>query len=402
MPANQNRILTTHVGSLIRPPQLLPFLKEIEDGGAYDEAAFSQCLRESVGEVVRQQAEAGVDIVSDGEYGKTGNWAWYIHQRIAGFSERPATPEEEKDPLITMSRGHDFVDFPEFYAEYFPTQGFRVRSAAITTVCNAPIRYVGQAQVQRDIANLKAALAKVKVEDGFLPVVAPGSAFPIFKNEYYRDDQSLLWALAEACREEYKAILDAGLRVQIDDAFLPWTYERIVPPMTLQDYRKWAELRIDALNHALEGLPQERVRYHICWGSWNAPHTHDVPLKDIVDLLLKLRVGAYQFEAGNVRHEHEWKVWKDVHVPEDRILIPGVISHVTNVVEHPELVAERLIRFAEIVGRERVMAGSDCGFAQAPLTRRVHPTIQWAKLRAQAEGARIATAKLWGRGSATA
>ncbi len=401
MAVHQNRILTTHVGSLIRPPQLIPFLQEIEDGRSYDDDAFSKCLRESVSEVVRQQSEAGVDIVSDGEFGKTGNWAWYIHRRISGFSERPATPEEEKDPLVTMSRGRDFADFPEFYAEYFPTQGFRVRSATITTVCNGPIRYIGQTQVQRDIANLQQALAKVKVVDGFLPVVAPGSAFPIFKNEYYKDDQSLLWALAEACREEYKAILDAGLRIQIDDAFLPWTYERIVPPMTMRDYRKWAELRIDALNHALEGLPQERIRYHICWGSWNAPHTHDVPLKDIVDLLLKLRVGAYQFEAGNVRHEHEWKVWKEVHVPEGRILIPGVISHVTNVVEHPELVADRLIRFAEIVGRERVMAGSDCGFAQAPLTRRVHPTIQWAKLRAQAEGARIATAKLWGKVSAT-
>jgi len=400
MSRNQNRILTTHVGSLVRPPALLPFFKEIEDGRSYDEAAFSSYLRDSIADVVRQQAEAGVDIVSDGEFGKSGNWAWYIHQRIAGFTERPATPEEEKDPLVTMSRGRDFADFPEFYAEYFPTQGFRVRSATITTVCNAPIRYTGHAQLQRDISNLKSALAKVNVQAGFLPVVAPGSAFPIFKNEYYRNDQSLLWALAEACREEYKAILDSGLMVQIDDAFLPWTYERIVPPMTLQDYRNWAELRIDALNHALEGLPQERIRYHICWGSWNAPHTHDVPLKDIVDLLLKLRVGGYQFEAGNVRHEHEWKVWKEVRVPEDRILIPGVISHVTNVVEHPELVAERLIRFAGIVGRDRVMAGSDCGFAQAPFTRRVHPSIQWAKLRAQAEGARIASEHLWGRTSA--
>lgn len=397
-----NRILTTHVGSLVRPPELLPFFREIEDGRPVEEAAFSKCLRESVAQVVRQQAEAGVDIVSDGEYGKSGNWAWYIQQRIAGFTTRPATPEEAKDPLVTMSMGRDFFDFPEFYAEYFPTQGFKVRSVTMTTVCTGPIRYVGHALLERDIANLKGALANVKVEDGFLPVVAPGSAYPIYKNEYYKDDQELLWALAEACREEYKAILDAGLRVQIDDAFLPWTYERIVPPMTMHDYRKWAELRIDALNHAIEGLPQERIRYHICWGSWNAPHTHDVPLKDIVDLLLKLRVGGYQFEAGNVRHEHEWKVWKEVKIPEDRILIPGVISHVTNVVEHPELVAERLIRFAEIVGRERVMAGSDCGFAQAPFTRRVHPSIQWAKLRAQAEGARIASAKLWGRTSATA
>jgi len=195
-------------------------------------------------------------------------------------------------------------------------------------------------------------------------------------------------------------VLNAGLRIQIDDAFLPWTYERMVPPKTLSEYRGWAELRIDAVNHALEGLSQERIRYHVCWGSWNAPHIHDVPLKEIVDLLLKLRLGGYQFEAANVRHEHEWKVWQTVKVPAGRVLIPGVISHATNVVEHPELVADRLVCFANIVGRENVMAGTDCGFAQGPFTRRVHPTIQWAKLRAQAEGAKIATQRLWGRVSA--
>jgi 5-methyltetrahydropteroyltriglutamate--homocysteine methyltransferase len=402
MPNNQHRILTTHVGSLVRPPKLVEFLEEIESGHPYDKSAHEACLHESVAEVVRQQAEAGVDIVSDGEFGKTDNWAWYIRQRISGFSDRPATPEEAKDPLATMSMGRDMAAFPEFYAEYFPTQKLRVRPANTTTVCTEPIHYIGQALVQRDIANLKAAAAKVKVEDAFLPVVAPASAFPFYKNEYYKDEESLLFALADALREEYKAVLDAGLRVQIDDAFLPWTYERIVPPMTLAQYRNWAELRIDALNHALEGLPQERIRYHICWGSWNAPHVFDVPLKDIIDLLLKLRVGGYQFEAANVRHEHEWKVWQSVKVPEGRVLIPGVISHTTNVVEHPELVADRLVCFANIVGRENVMAGTDCGFAQGPFTRRVHPTIQWAKLRAQAEGAKLATARLWGQTSAHA
>ena len=402
-----SRILTTHVGSLVRPPELVPFLEKIEEGRPYDKSAYEACLRECIADVVRQQAEAGVDIVSDGEFGKTGNWAWYIHQRISGFTQRPATPEEARDPLATRSMGQDFAAFPEFYAEYFPTQGFRVpdSATATTTVCNGPIRYIGHAQVQRDIANLKAAVAKVKVAniqvDAFLPLVAPASAFPFYKNEYYQDEESLLFALADALREEYKAVLDAGLRIQIDDAFLPYTYERIVPPMTLAQYRKWAERRIDALNHALDGLPQERIRYHICWGSWNAPHIYDVPLRDIIDLLLKLRVGGYQFEAANVRHEHEWKVWRDVKIPDDRVLIPGVISHVTNVVEHPELVADRLMRYAAIVGRERVMAGSDCGFAQGPFTRRVHPTIQWAKLRAQAEGARIATARLWGQSASS-
>jgi 5-methyltetrahydropteroyltriglutamate--homocysteine methyltransferase len=400
MASNPNRILTTHVGSLVRPPELVALLEKIEDGRPYDQSAYAQRLQESIAEVVRQQAEAGVDIVSDGEFGKTGNWAWYVHQRISGFSQRPATTDEVQDPLATPSLGQDARDFPEFYAEYFPTQGLRARPNQTTTVCNGPVRYIGQALVQRDIANLQAAIAKVRVEDAFLPLVAPASAFPFYKNEYYNDEESLLFALAEALREEYKAVLDSGLRVQVDDAFLPWTYERLVPPMTMAQYRKWAELRIDALNHALEGLPQERIRYHICWGSWNAPHTHDVPLKDIIDLLLKLRVGGYQFEAANVRHEHEWKVWQSVKVPAGRVLIPGVISHATNVVEHPELVADRLVRFANMVGRENVMAGTDCGFAQGPFTRRVHPTIQWAKLRAQAEGARIATARLWGRSSA--
>jgi 5-methyltetrahydropteroyltriglutamate--homocysteine methyltransferase len=396
MASNQSRILTTHVGSLVRPPKLVAFLKEIEADRPYDQAAHAACLQESIAEVVRQQAEAGVDIVSDGEFGKTDNWAWYIHQRISGFTQRPATEDELKDPLMASSMGQDFKDFAEFYAEYFPTQNLKPRAANVTTVCTGPIRYVGQAYIQRDIENLKAAVAKVRVEDAFLPLVAPASAFPFFKNEYYKDEEALLFALADALREEYKAVLDAGLRIQIDDAFLPYTYERIVPPLTLAQYRKWAELRIDALNHALEGLPQERIRYHICWGSWNAPHTHDVPLKDIIDLLLKLRVGGYQFEAANVRHEHEWKVWQSVKVPEGRVLIPGVISHATNVVEHPELVADRLVCFANIVGRENVMAGTDCGFAQGPFVRRVHPTIQWAKLRAQAEGAKIATERLWG------
>lgn len=399
MASNQNRILTTHVGSLVRPPKLVAFLEEIEAGRPYDHAAHAACLEESVAEVVRQQAEAGVDIVSDGEFGKAEHWAWYVHQRISGFTERAATEEEKSNPLVTRGLGRDAAEFPEFYSEYFPTQGFKIRGIASTNACTGPIRYIGHSLIQRDIANLKAAVAKAKVEDAFLPLVAPASAFPFYKNEYYKDEESLLFALAEALREEYKAVLDAGLRLQIDDAFIPATYERLVPPMTMAQYRNWVELRIDALNHALKGLPQERIRYHICWGSWNAPHVHDVPLRDIVDLLLKLRVGGYQFEAANVRHEHEWKVWQNVKVPEGRVLIPGVISHATNVVEHPELVADRLVCFANIVGRENVMAGTDCGFAQGPFTRRVHPTIQWAKLRAQAEGARLATARLWGQTS---
>ena len=400
---SSNRILTTHVGSLVRPPRLVEFLEVSETGGQYDRAAFEACLKESVAGIVSQQAAAGVDIVSDGEFGKSGSWSWYIEKRIAGFEQRPATPQEAKDPSISLggSRGRDQEAFPEFYAEYWPTQNLRRSSAGgpvpMVNVCRQPIRYIGHQQVQRDIANLKAAAANVSVEAAFLPVVAPASAFPAFKNEYYADDRSLLMALAEAMREEYKAILDAGLLLQIDDAFLPYMYERLVPPMTLAQYRNWAESRIDALNHALEGLPEDRIRYHICWGSWNGPHTFDVPLKDIVDLLLKVRVGAYLFEAANPRHEHEWRVWEHVKLRPGQVLIPGVISHATNVVEHPELVAERLVRLARVAGRENVMGGTDCGFAQGPFIRRVHPTIQWAKLRALAEGARLATEELWGR-----
>jgi 5-methyltetrahydropteroyltriglutamate--homocysteine methyltransferase len=260
-----------------------------------------------------------------------------------------------------------------------------------------PIAYVGHAELQRDIANLKAGLAAVNVTGGFLPVVAPASALPNAKIEHYRDEETFLFALADALRVEYQAVIDAGLTLQIDDAFFPYMYEKLVPPMTLSQYRGWAELRIAALNRALEGIPLERTRYHICWGSWNGPHVFDVPMKDIIDILLKVNAGAYSFEAANPRHEHEWKVWKDVKLAPGQKLIPGVISHATNVVEHPELVAERLIRFAEIVGRENVMAGTDCGFCQSPLAGRVHQSIMWAKLRSLAEGAAIATKSLWGR-----
>jgi 5-methyltetrahydropteroyltriglutamate--homocysteine methyltransferase len=392
---NANRILTTHVGSLVRPPRLIEFLNQIENGRQYDKNAYEGCLKESVAEVVQQQAAAGTDIVSDGEYGKSGSWSWYIAKRIAGVIQRPATAEEIRDPLLGLGPWRDQAAFPEFYAEYFPTQNLRTPPVPSISVCEGPIRYIGQELIQRDIANLKAAAGKVTVEGAFLPVVAPFSAFPILKNEYYSSDHDLLMALAEAMREEYRAIFDEGLTLQIDDAFLPFMYERLVPPMTLEQYGAWAEMRVDALNHALAGIPEERTRYHICWGSWNGPHTFDVPLKDIVDLVLKVRVGAYLFEAANPRHEHEWKVWQGIRLESNKVLVPGVISHATNVVEHPELVAERLVRLARIVGRERVMGGTDCGFAQGPFIRRVHPTIQWAKLKSLAEGAQLASMELW-------
>jgi len=397
-----DRILTTHVGSLIRPPNLIEFWRAIEDGKPCNDAAFETCLTASIAEVVRQQAETGIDIVSDGEFSKGANWAFYVHKRLSGISVRPATPEEAKDPMASMGGGRDHQAFPEFYAEYDAASGLAKRLGNRVIVAG-PIKYSDK-QVLRDIKNLKAGVAKVKDRysslDAFLPVVAPASALPGAKNEYYRNEEDFLTALADALHQEYQAVVDAGLYVQVDDAFLPYMFERMVPPMSAADYRRWAGLRIEALNHALRGIPEARSRYHICWGSWNGPHAFDVPLKDIIDLILKVRVGHYSFEAANPRHAHEWRVWESVKLAPGKILIPGVISHATNIVEHPELVAERIVRLANIVGRENIMGGTDCGFAQSPFARRVHPTIMWAKLKALADGARIATQALWGKRSA--
>ena len=331
------RILTTHVGSLIRPPKLVAFWRDIEAGKPHDAAAFEACLAESVAEAVDQQAEVGIDIVSDGEFSKGANWAFYVHKRLSGIAVRPATPDEAKDPMASMGGGRDHQAFAEFYAEYDAASGLAKRLGN-RVVVNGPIAYSNQ-QVLRDLANLKAGLAKAKQRhpslSAFLPVVAPASALPGAKNEYYKDEETYLSALADALHQEYRAIVDAGLYVQIDDAFLPYMHERMVPPMSNAEYQRWAQLRIDALNHALRGIPPERSRYHICWGSWNGPHAFDVPLKDIIDLLLQVRVGHYSFEAANPRHAHEWRVWETVKLAPGKILIPGVISHATNIVEHP-------------------------------------------------------------------
>jgi 5-methyltetrahydropteroyltriglutamate--homocysteine methyltransferase len=403
MPHGADRVLTTHVGSLIRPPKLIEFWRSIEDGKPYDEAAFEACLTESVADVVRQQAEAGIDVVSDGEFSKGVNWAFYIFKRLKGISVRPATSEELQDPMASMSGGQDRQAFPEFYAEYDAATGLGKR-LGYRVIVNAEISYCGESQVGRDIKNIAAGLTKAKQQypalAGFLPVVAPASALPGAKIEHYKDEETYLFALAEALHKEYKAIVDAGLYVQIDDAFLPYMHERMVPPMSNAQYLRWAQMRVDALNHALRDIPEERSRYQICWGSWNGPHAFDVPLKDIIGLLLQVRTGHYSFEAANPRHAHEWRVWETVKLAPGKILIPGVISHATNIVEHSELVAERIVRLARIIGRENVMGGTDCGFAQSPFARRVHPTIMWAKLKSLVEGARIATRALWGKQAA--
>jgi 5-methyltetrahydropteroyltriglutamate--homocysteine methyltransferase len=334
--------------------------------------------------VVRRQARADVDIVSDGEFGKFRSWSFYIIDRLGGV--------EERDVVTPTGVGADQKKFPEFYAEYFHTQRLPRRGMIVSV---APFTYKGQKALKHDIDVFKAALKGVDVADAFLPVVAPASAVPRFRNEYYKSEEAALFGLAEALREEYRTIVKAGLSVQVDDAFLPYIYDVDFAGKDMKAFRKWAQVRIDATNHALRGLPEEKVRYHICWGSFNTPHTTDVPLKDIVDLVTKVKAGAYCIEMANPRHEHEWRVWETAKLPAGRKLVPGVISHATNIVEHPELVAERLVRVAKLVGRENVMGGTDCGFAQTPLVRRVHESIQWAKLEALAEGARIATKALW-------
>jgi 5-methyltetrahydropteroyltriglutamate--homocysteine methyltransferase len=388
---SSERILTTHVGSLIRPDRLLPFIRAKQDGQPYDEDAYRQCLASSVEEVVRRQAAAGIDVPSDGEFGKSISWSQYALERLSGFERRPL-----KDAAST-ARGADRARFPEFYAELDSASGPPATALASVgqAVCVGPIRYTGQAEVQRDIANFQAALARAGVAEGFLPVAAPASVIPDRKNEYYASDEGTLEAIAEAMRVEYRAIVDAGLLLQLDDARAAVTYDRMVPPATFADYRRWLERQVEAINRATDGIPAERIRYHVCWGSWPGPHTTDVPLKGIVDLILRVRAGAYLIEAANPRHEHEWRVWQKAKLPEGAVLVPGVISHATNVVEHPELVAERIVRFARLVGRENVIAGTDCGFAQGPFHRRVHSSIMWAKLEALAEGARLATRELW-------
>jgi 5-methyltetrahydropteroyltriglutamate--homocysteine methyltransferase len=387
MRRSSDRILTTHVGSLIRPQPLQEFLRAKQARKPVDEPAYERCMREAVAAVVRQQAAAGIDVVSDGEFGKAISWSQYALQRLSGFERRPVAPGANP-----FQRGADRTRFAEFYAELDAREGVATLS---DSVCVGPVAYTGQDELQRDIDNFKAGLTDVKVEEAFMPVAAPASVIPDRKNEYYKSDEECLVAIATAMRTEYKMIIDAGFLLQLDDARAAVTYDRMVPPASFADYRNWVDMHMEVLNHAIEGLPPERIRYHVCWGSWPGPHTTDVPLASIIDLILKVKVGAYVIEGANPRHEHEWKVWQDVRLPEGKVLIPGVISHATNVVEHPELVAERIERYARLVGRESVIAGTDCGFAQGPFHRRVHPTIMWAKLEALAEGARLASKALW-------
>jgi 5-methyltetrahydropteroyltriglutamate--homocysteine methyltransferase len=336
-----------------------------------------------VAEVVKQQARLGIDVVSDGEFGKP-SWSNYILKRISGFEIRP----EQKRTLPWL--GRDRERFREAIAQEMP----RLLTGVPTEACVGPIWYRDREPIRRTIDNFQAALRAASIEEGFLTAVAPASTAYDGVNEYYPSEKAYVYAIADALREEYLAIYKAGLLLQVDDAVLANMYDDLVQTSP-QHYREWANLRVEALNHALEGIPEERIRYHVCFGSWHVPHVADAPLEEIVGLILKVRAGAYSIEAANVRHEHEWRVWENAKLPAGRVLIPGVITHHTVTVEHPQVVADRIVRFARIVGRENVIAGSDCGFAQADMIQRVHPSVMWAKFEALARGAQIATKLLW-------
>jgi 5-methyltetrahydropteroyltriglutamate--homocysteine methyltransferase len=395
MKRSRDRILTTHVGSLPRPDDLLALYRD----NAPD-ALLLPRVTSAVGEIVARQREAGVDIVNDGEYGKAmraavdyGAWWSYVYDRLAGFELRQEQAAKGRAGWTFGSKERQ--EFAHFYREDggMGTAGQAGSSSArmFGLVCTAPVTYTGQAAIARDIANLKAALGDAGTQDAFITAVSPAT-LQILPNEHYKNREEYTWALADAIHAEYKAITDAGFILQIDDPALVDIYDWW---FSLNDdmagYRRWAAYQVEAVNHALRDIPEDRVRFHICWGSWHGPHKGDVPLKDVVDLLLKVKAQAYVVEAGNVRHEHEWKVWRDVaKLPAGKILIPGVVSHATNVLEHPELVADRLVQYAQVAGRENVIAGTDCG-----LGGRIHAQLAWAKLRALREGADLATKQLW-------
>lgn len=384
MRRSENRILTTHVGSIPRPPQL----REITEKGPVspeNQQRYEEALREAVADVVKMQAKIGIDIVNDGEFGKS-SWANYILERITGFEFRP----DQKRPVYWLGRDRD--RFPEVMAAEFPYMSGGVP----TWACIGPIEYRDRTSIDRDIANLKTALRSVNVAEAFLPVVAPASSAYDAVNEYYPTEKEYVYAIADALRNEYRAIYDAGLIVQVDDAVLANMYDHYIE-QSPEKYRQWAGLRIEALNHALQGIPEDRVRYHVCFGSWHVPHLADAPLGEILGFILSVHAGAYSIEAANPRHEHEWRVWETTKLPQGKILIPGVVTHHTITVEHPRLVADRILRFARLVGRENVIAGTDCGFAQAQFIKRAELSVMWAKFEALVEGARIATAELWGK-----
>jgi 5-methyltetrahydropteroyltriglutamate--homocysteine methyltransferase len=400
MKTSDTRIRTTHAGSLVRTAEIVELMIQDRLGARVDERAYEQALRDGVRDVVKRQADVGIDAIDDGEYGKS-NWITYVCDRIGGLELVNAPLELEGKIWPEQER---FGEFYQRYAEFESTQWLpntpsreRYHGGQMAeyrnVACTSALKYK-PAALERDIRNFKAALDEVEVDEAFLPVVAPCS-MELTPNTHYRTQEDYLFALADALSVEYRMIVDAGFLLQVDDAIMPMQRFMLFQGKDFAEYHEWAKLRMEALNHALKGIPEDRVRYHICFGSQNVPHTADPNLRDIIDLVLTANARAYSIEASNPRHEHEWQIWQDVKLPEGKILIPGVVGHATNIVEHPELIALRLKNFAELVGREHVIAGTDCGFSQSWNSPRVHVQVQWAKLGALVEGARFASKQLW-------
>ena len=388
MKTSTDRILTTHVGSLPRPDDLIAVMLAEDRGESVDPSTYTDALNRAVRDVVRKQVDLGVDVVDDGEFSKRG-FAVYAHERLGGLEPtgriRPSPWAESRESQA----------FPEFYAPTTKPQDGEPTASNAQMACTGPIEYKGQALLERDLANLKEAAAAAGVDEAFVPAISPSDIAGNQINQHYDSDEALLYAIADAMNVEYRAIVDAGFVLQIDDPRLINYYVKN-PDLSVDDCRRWAESQVEAINHSLDGIPEDRVRYHTCYGINMGPRVHDMELKDFVDIILKIKAQAYSFEAANPRHEHEWQIWRDVDLPDGKFLIPGVITHSSVLVEHPELVAERLERYAGAVGRENVVAGGDCGFGtQAMAEPEIHPTIVWAKFEAMVEGARLASERLW-------
>jgi 5-methyltetrahydropteroyltriglutamate--homocysteine methyltransferase len=388
MQRSTERILTTHAGSLPRPRDLLGLVRSRARGERIDETAFQARLRQAVGEIVRKQAALGIDVVDDGEFGKP-SFVTYVRERLGGLTRQEG---ERQSPWI---RSREAISFPEFYK----AQAGAVNARQALMACTAPITYRGHKELQTDLDNLKAALAGLDVAEVFVPSISPSNIEDWNKNQYYKTPEEYLHAIGEAMRQEYQAIVAAGFLVQIDDPQLV-THYVVNPTATIEQCRKWAQMHVEALNYAIRGIPREKIRYHTCYGINMGPRIHDMEAKDIIDIVLKINAGAFSFEASNPRHEHEWTVWEQAKIPDGAVLIPGVISHSTILVEHPELIAQRIARYAKIVGRQNVIAGSDCGFATFAGSDEVHESIVWAKFDALGKGARIASRQLWAKRAA--
>ena len=397
MQKSTTRIRTSHVGRLPPPKGWEDMPARLANAEVIDSGEIASHVVPAIAETVKKQIEIGIDCINDGEFWTARSLAHYA----AHFTGLEARPVKVGEPPTTRHSTRERDEFRDFYADmdklgtlFFVPGEKPMPPMTERVIARGPVKSRGPQAINREIDAFRAAIDRSgsKVEEAFIAVLAPGWLDHFIFNEYYNTDEEFLFALAEAVREEYRAVVSAGFVLQIDDPGLPDWWDMIKPEPTVEEYRKFAKLRIEAVNHALVGIPEEKVRYHLCWGSWHGPHTHDLPLEHIVDLVLAVKAQTYSFEAGNVRHEHEWRAWQEVKVPPGKILMPGVVSHATNLVEHPQLVADRILRYTAIVGRENVIASTDCG-----LGSRVHAELAWAKLRALVEGAQLASKNLWRR-----